>query len=58
MLRSLPGTVPNSNFRLGVVHVMRVGSRMMSKEVSPVIDSQLYTMFVYLCNICQCNLHY
>ena len=51
ILRSLPGTVLDSTFSLGVVQVMHDGNRMMSKEVSSVIDSWLYTMYVYLCNI-------
>jgi len=57
ILRSLPGTVPDSNFSLGVVQVMRDCSRMMKKEVSTVIDSFLYAMYVFLCNIFLCNLH-
>ena len=48
MLWSLPGTVPESNFSLGVVEVMYDCSRMMSNEASAVIDICLYTMFVYL----------
>jgi len=56
MLRSLPGTVPDSNFSLDVAEVMHDFSRMTSKEVSTVIDSCLYTMYVYLCNIYQCSL--
>jgi len=58
MLRSLPGTVPDSDFSLGVVEVMYDFSRMMSNESSAVIDSCLYTMYVYFCKIYQCNLHY
>jgi hypothetical protein len=58
MLRFLPGTILNSNFILGVVEVMYDRSRMMNKEVSTVIVSRLYTMYVYLCNIYQCSLHY
>jgi len=58
MLRSLPGTVPDYNFSLDIVDVMHDGSRMMTKKVSAVIYSCLYTMYVYLCNIDQCNLHY
>ena len=50
MLRSLSGTVPDSNFSLGVVEVMHDCSRMTSKEVSTVIESCLFTMYVYLCN--------
>ena len=33
------------------VQVKHDGSRMMNKEVSTVIDSWLYTVYVYLCNI-------
>ena len=51
MRRSLPGTVPDYKFSLDVVEVMHDGSRMMSKEVSTVIDSCLYTLYVYFCNI-------
>jgi len=58
MLRSLPGTVPDSNFSLGVVEVMYDFSRLMSNVASAVIDSCLYSMYVYLCKIYQCNLHY
>jgi len=58
ILRSLPGTVPDSNFSLDVVEVMHVYSRMIRKQASTVTDSCLYTMHVYLCNIFQCNLHY
>jgi hypothetical protein len=58
MLWSLPGTVPYSNFSLGVVQVMRDGNRMMKKEISTVIDNRLYTMYVYLYNIYQCSLFY
>ena len=58
ILRSLPGTVPDSNFSLGVVEVIYVFSRMMSNEASAVIDSCFYTMYVYLCKIYECNLHY
>ena len=58
MLRFLPGALPDYNFSVDVVEVMLDGSRMMSKEVSAVIYSCLYTMYVYLCNIYQCNLHY
>ena len=54
-LRSLPGTVLYSNVSLGVVDVMHDGGRMMSKEVSTVIYSCLHTMYIYLCNIYQCN---
>jgi len=46
MLRSLPGTVPDSNFSLGVVEVMYDCSRMMSNEASATIDSYLYTMCI------------
>jgi len=56
MLRSLPLTVPDSNFSLGVVEVMYVCSRMMSSKASAVIDSCLYSMCVYLCKIYQCNI--
>ena len=55
MLRSLPGTVQDSNFSLGVVEGMYDCSRMKSNEASAVIDSCLYTMYVYLCKIYQCN---
>jgi hypothetical protein len=58
MFRSLPETVRDSNFSLAVVQVMRDCSRMVNKEVSTVIKSWLYTMYVYLCNIYQCNLNY
>ena len=58
MLSSLPGTVLDSNFSLDVVEVMYDYSRMMCNEASAVIDSCLYTMYVYLCKIYQCNLHY
>jgi len=58
MLRFLPGTVPDYKFSVDVVEVMHDGSRMMSKEVSAVIYSCLCTIYVYLCNIYQCNLHY
>jgi hypothetical protein len=51
MFRSLRDTVRDSNFSLAVVQVMRDCSRMMNKEVSTVIKSWLYTMYVYLCNI-------
>jgi len=47
MLRFLPGTIPYYNFKVDVVEVMYDGSRMMSKEVSAVIYSCLYTMYVY-----------
>jgi hypothetical protein len=58
-VRSLPDTVPDYNFGLHVVEVMHVGNtRMMRKEASNVIDSCLYAMYVYLCNIYQCNLHH
>jgi len=51
-VRSLPDAVPDYNFSLDVVEVLHDGSsRMMRKEVSTVIDSCLYTMYVYLCNI-------
>ena len=33
------------------VQVMHDGSRMMNKDVSTVIDSWLYTVYVYLCNM-------
>jgi len=46
MHKSLPGTVPDSNFSLGVVEVMYDFSRMKSNEASAVIDSCLYTMFI------------
>ena len=58
MLRSLPGTVLHSNLSLGVVEVMYDCSRMMSNEASAVFYSCLYTMYVYLCKIYQCNLYY
>jgi hypothetical protein len=45
--RSFPGTLPDCNFSLDVVQLMHDGSRMMSKEDSTVIDSCLYTMYVY-----------
>jgi len=48
MLSSLPGTVPDSNSILCVVEVMYDCRRMMSNEASAVIDSCLYTMYVYL----------
>jgi len=51
MIRSLPGTVPDSNFSLEVVEVMYDCNRMMSNKASAVIDSCLYTMYVYLCKI-------
>ena len=47
MLRSLPRTVPDINFSLGVLEVMCDFSKMMSSEASAVIDSCLYTMYVY-----------
>jgi len=47
MLRYLPDTVPDYNFSLDVLEVLHDGRRMMSKEVSTVIDSCLYTMYVY-----------
>jgi len=56
--RSKAGTVKDSNFSLGVVELMYDFSRMMSNEASAVIDSCLYTMYVYFCKIYQCNLHY
>ena len=55
MHRSLPGTVQDSNFSLGVVEVMYDCSRIKSIEASAVIASCLYTMYVYLCKIYQCN---
>jgi len=55
MLRSLPLTVLDS---LGVVEVMYDCSRMMGNEASAGIVSCLYTVYVYLCKIYQCNLHY
>jgi len=58
MHRSLPGTVQDSNFSLGVVELMYDISRLMSNEASAVIDRCLYTMYVYLCKIYKCNLHY
>jgi hypothetical protein len=58
MVRSLLGMVKDSNFSLIVVQVMRDGSRMLNKEFSTVFDSWLYTMYVYLCNIYQCSVHY
>jgi len=57
MLRPLPDTVPDYNFSLCVLELMRVCSGM-NKEASTVIDGCLYAMYVYLCNIYQCNLHY
>ena len=51
MLRSLPGTVQDYDFILYIVDLMHDGSGMMSKEVSTVIDSCLYKMYVYLFNI-------
>ena len=51
MLRFLPGTVQYHNFSVDVVELMHNGSAMMSKDVSAVIYSWLYTMYVYLCNI-------
>jgi hypothetical protein len=47
MLRSFPGILPDNNFRLGVVQVVHDGSRMMSKEVSTVIDG--YTLCMCIC---------
>jgi len=58
MRRSKAGTVQDSNFMLGVVELMCDCSRIMSNEASAVIDSSLHTMYVYLCKIYQCNLHY
>jgi hypothetical protein len=58
MLRTFPGTLPDYNFSLDVVQLMHDGSRMMRKEASTVIDRCLYTIYVYLGNIYQCNLHY
>jgi hypothetical protein len=55
MLRSLLGTVADNDFSLVVVAVVHDGSRMMSKDVATVIYSWLYTTYVYLCNIYQCN---
>ena len=52
MFRSLPRTVPDSNFSLNVIQVMVV--ECWNKEVSTVIDSWLYTMYVYLCIIVVC----
>ena len=46
MLRSLPGTVPDCNFSLDIVEVMHDVSRMMSNEVSTVIDNWFYTMYI------------
>jgi hypothetical protein len=51
MLRPLPDTVPDYNFSLGVVQLLHDDSGMMRKEASNAIDSYLYTMYVYLCNI-------
>ena len=48
MLNSLPGTVPDSYFSLGVVEVMYDCSRMKSNEASAVIASCLYTMYVFV----------
>jgi len=56
MLNSLPGTVPDSNFSLGVVEVIYDCIRMKGNEASAVIASSLYTMYVYLCKIYQCNI--
>ena len=56
MLRSLSGTVQDSNFSLGVEEVMYDYSRMKSSEASAAIASCLYTMYVYLCKIYQCNI--
>ena len=47
MLRFLPGTVRDYNFSVDVVEVMCAGSRIMCREVSAVICSCLYTMYVY-----------
>jgi len=47
MLRFLPGIVPDYNFSVDVVEVMHDGSRMMRKEVSSVIYSCLFTMYVH-----------
>jgi len=58
MLRSLPGIVKDSYFSLGVVEVMYDFSRLMSNEASAGIDICLYTIYVYLFRIYQCNLHY
>ena len=44
MLRFLQGTVPYYNVNVDVVEVMHDGSRMISKEVSAVIYSCLYTV--------------
>ena len=40
------------------VQVTHDGSKMMDKEFSTVIDSWLYTVYVYLCNIYHCSLQY
>ena len=58
MVGSFLGIVLESNFSLCVVQVMHDRSRMLNKEVSTVLDSWLYTMYVYLCNIYQCSVHY
>jgi len=57
ILRSLPGTVPDSNFSLPVVQVKHDCISKMRKQASSVIDIYLYTVYVYLCSIFQCNLH-
>ena len=44
MLRSLPGTVPDSNFSLDVVEMMHDGSRMLSKKAPTVTDICQYIM--------------
>ena len=58
LLRSFPGIVPDNYFCLDVVHMMHDGSRMMNKGVSTVIDSWLYTVYLYLCDNYQYSLLY
>jgi len=48
MLRSLPGTVQDSNFSLGVVEVMYDFSRLMSNEASAVLES-CCILCMYIC---------
>jgi len=45
MHRSLPGTVPDSNFSLGVVEVMYDCSTMKSNETSAVIATKKLTLY-------------
>ena len=47
MLRFFPGTVPDYTFSVDVVEVLHDDTRRMSKEVSSVIYSCLYTVYVY-----------